>query len=414
MSEDSDAADDRPTTLYELLGVPREADEADIQDAFRELALDHHPDVNGGGAGDRMKLINHARETLLDEEKRAAYDAKLEELEIPPWHGGSDAETVQQAVAPREDEMSYMVAEDWVRGEGGPGSGPFEDTVTNLALRSWGLRTLLVLSVVLSVGWLNGAGAASGSDAPGLSALSVGVAGAFVTDALRTRLRVPPLDQDGMQVEASHLTLPVATAVVGAGLWTWAGHSGGAPGAFGVALLSPLAVVGGAVAVVSRVGGMNGTYAVVHGLLWGVAVALPFAGEQPAFIHPAVLPLPSSGALFLSTVIGGLALFCVLIGWTVGGGRLSRWAWELRLRGGRGVIPQAWELALAAPPLLGGLFLLSTADPAQAVAARYGMVFPTVKVRAATLGLLLVWTVPAVWCGLMIRERLVDAMQDWA
>lgn len=33
---------------YEILGVPRSSDEAALKSAFRKLAMEHHPDRNGG------------------------------------------------------------------------------------------------------------------------------------------------------------------------------------------------------------------------------------------------------------------------------------------------------------------------------------------------------------------------------
>ena len=42
---------------YEILGVQRGADGAEIKSAFRKAAMEHHPDRNGGceGAGGRLK-----------------------------------------------------------------------------------------------------------------------------------------------------------------------------------------------------------------------------------------------------------------------------------------------------------------------------------------------------------------------
>ena len=37
-----------PRDYYETLGVPRDADEKAIKDAFRQLALKYHPDRNKG------------------------------------------------------------------------------------------------------------------------------------------------------------------------------------------------------------------------------------------------------------------------------------------------------------------------------------------------------------------------------
>ncbi len=62
--------------FYELLGVHRNASEAEIKRAFRRLAVQYHPDKNPGNkaAEDKFKEIGHAYEVLSDPEKRAYYD----------------------------------------------------------------------------------------------------------------------------------------------------------------------------------------------------------------------------------------------------------------------------------------------------------------------------------------------------
>ncbi len=74
---------------YEVLGVPREAGDADIKKAFRQLALKHHPDRNPGDhtAEERFKAINEAYAVLSDPDKRAHYD-RYGRVDLPP--GGID------------------------------------------------------------------------------------------------------------------------------------------------------------------------------------------------------------------------------------------------------------------------------------------------------------------------------------
>lgn len=61
---------------YDILGVPRSADEKEIRQAYRRLARQHHPDVNPGddAAAERFKTINAAYEVLSDADKRSRYD----------------------------------------------------------------------------------------------------------------------------------------------------------------------------------------------------------------------------------------------------------------------------------------------------------------------------------------------------
>jgi curved DNA-binding protein CbpA len=61
------------TDPYETLGVPRDASQDDIKQAFRRLATAAHPDK--GGDPVRMAEINRAYEALGDAEKRAEFDA---------------------------------------------------------------------------------------------------------------------------------------------------------------------------------------------------------------------------------------------------------------------------------------------------------------------------------------------------
>jgi molecular chaperone DnaJ len=61
---------------YEVLGVARNAADADLKRAYRQLAMKWHPDRNPGdtAAEAKFKEINEAYEVLKDPQKRAAYD----------------------------------------------------------------------------------------------------------------------------------------------------------------------------------------------------------------------------------------------------------------------------------------------------------------------------------------------------
>ena len=61
--------------LYEVLGVSKDASDADIKRAYRKLSKQYHPDINKeAGAEEKFKEIAEAYEILSDSQKRAAYD----------------------------------------------------------------------------------------------------------------------------------------------------------------------------------------------------------------------------------------------------------------------------------------------------------------------------------------------------
>ena len=67
------AASDRD--FYQILGVPRNASQEEIQRAYRKLARTYHPDVNHDpGAEERFKDVSEAYDVLSDPQTRRRYD----------------------------------------------------------------------------------------------------------------------------------------------------------------------------------------------------------------------------------------------------------------------------------------------------------------------------------------------------
>lgn len=62
--------------FYAVLNVPRDAKDDDIKQSYRRLAMQWHPDKNGGSkdAEEKFKTITEAYDVLRDPQKRAAYD----------------------------------------------------------------------------------------------------------------------------------------------------------------------------------------------------------------------------------------------------------------------------------------------------------------------------------------------------
>src|SRR4051812_34247690 len=80
---------------YDVLGVKRDASDAEIQKAFRRLAKKSHPDLYPGDkkAEERFKDLNAANDILGDPTKRARFDrgeidAGGAEVRQNPFAGG--------------------------------------------------------------------------------------------------------------------------------------------------------------------------------------------------------------------------------------------------------------------------------------------------------------------------------------
>eukprot|EP01133_Synstelium_polycarpum_P014183 gene14183-16723_t len=99
----------RCKSYYEVLDIPKTANDSDIKKAYRKLALQMHPDKNHApGAEEAFKLVTQAFSCLSDSNKRASYDLHGEETQpgVPtrnPFGGGGGG---QRGGMYYEEEMS--------------------------------------------------------------------------------------------------------------------------------------------------------------------------------------------------------------------------------------------------------------------------------------------------------------------
>jgi curved DNA-binding protein len=103
--------------FYEVLGVPRTADQDEIQRAYRKLARAHHPDVNKDpGAEARFKEISEAYAVLSDPDTRRRYDAFGEDFRRVPEDADPRAWARQGAGRARSDRFQDVDLDDILGG----------------------------------------------------------------------------------------------------------------------------------------------------------------------------------------------------------------------------------------------------------------------------------------------------------
>jgi hypothetical protein len=97
---------------YNVLGVPREASQDEIRNAYRRLAKARHPD-RAGGSAEEFSLLQEAHAVLSDPNRRRTHDEALDLAHAADQLAGLDFGSMEDELASRRQE----------RASGGPGFG---------------------------------------------------------------------------------------------------------------------------------------------------------------------------------------------------------------------------------------------------------------------------------------------------
>src|ERR687884_377330 len=100
------------TNYYEVLGVPREASQEEIRNAYRRLAKERHPDHSSGSAQE-FSLLQEAHAVLSDPNRRRMHDEALDLAHAADQLAGLDFGDLEDELAARRQEHE----------SGGPGFG---------------------------------------------------------------------------------------------------------------------------------------------------------------------------------------------------------------------------------------------------------------------------------------------------
>jgi molecular chaperone DnaJ len=85
---------------YQVLGVPREASQAEIRGAYRRLAKERHPDHPSGSA-DEFSLLQEAHAVLSDPNRRRTHDEALDLAHAADQLAGLDFGSMEDELAAR-------------------------------------------------------------------------------------------------------------------------------------------------------------------------------------------------------------------------------------------------------------------------------------------------------------------------
>jgi DnaJ-class molecular chaperone len=119
---------------YEVLGVSKSADAAQIKSAFRKLAKKLHPDANKHDpkAATRFAELNAAYEILGDDKKRKAFDNGEIDAEGKPRFRGFEGFGAQPGGGGQRAHFETWGPDGFQRGGGAQGRGGFEDILRDM------------------------------------------------------------------------------------------------------------------------------------------------------------------------------------------------------------------------------------------------------------------------------------------
>ena len=155
--------------FYEVLGLSKGADEAQIKKAYRRLAKENHPDVNPGdsAAETRFKEVNEAYEVLSDADKKGKYD-QFGHAGVDPSFGAGAGGFHGTGFGGMEFDLGDIFGS-FFGGGGGSRNGPQrgERVHVTLGLRfeeaAFGCKRDVTAQIVQSCETCDGTGAAAGT-----------------------------------------------------------------------------------------------------------------------------------------------------------------------------------------------------------------------------------------------------------
>ena len=127
--------------FYELLGISMDSTKQEIKNAYREMVKKYHPDINKSEDSNKIiRSLNEAKEVLLDDEKRKAYDKLLNDIKYSKQFSKEKDETYTAKTEEYKENYSENYVTKWQF---------FINYISNGIDKVW-LKILKVLLVIIN------------------------------------------------------------------------------------------------------------------------------------------------------------------------------------------------------------------------------------------------------------------------